>query len=133
MPTESQLRDVALRALIRARIEAGKLPLVLSRTISVGFGSGLECMGCRQPIGREHIEYHAFGVSYGTAIRLHWGCHILWQLECIERTRPQASVHPRSSPQERQGEAQGQPSRGDSPRWAREPHSWVRGVQPRFR
>jgi hypothetical protein len=133
MPTECQQRDVALRAWIRARIDAGKFPLVLSRTISVGFGSGLECLGCRRPIEREHIEYHAFGVSYGTAIRLHWGCHVLWQLECIERMRPQAAVQTRGSHEERKGESQERRLPGDLARWAGEPHSWVRGVQPRFR
>jgi hypothetical protein len=96
MPTESQLRDVALRRLIRQRIDAGELPLMLSKTISVGFGSGLDCLGCRQPIEREHIEYHAFGVSYGTALRLHWGCHVLWQLECVERTRLQDGISPQA-------------------------------------
>jgi hypothetical protein len=96
MPTESQLRDATLRTLIRERIGAGHLPLMLSRTISVGFGSGLDCLGCRQPIEREHIEYHAFGVSYGTAVRLHWGCHVLWQLECVERTRLPGGAGPQA-------------------------------------
>jgi hypothetical protein len=72
-------------------------------------------------------------VSYGMAIRLHWGCHVLWQLECIERMRPQASMHPRSSHEERRGESQGPRLRRDLASWAGEPHSWVRGVQPRFR
>ena len=96
MPTESQLRDAVLRALIRQRIDAGELPLMLSKTISIGFGSGLACLGCRQPIEREHLEYHAFGVSYGTAVRLHWGCHVLWQLECVERTRLQGGASPQA-------------------------------------
>lgn len=98
MPTESQLRDATLRTLIRERIGAGNLPLMLARTISVGFGSGLDCLGCRQPIEREHIECHAFGVSYGTAVRLHWGCQVLWQLECVARTRPQEGVSPQAQP-----------------------------------
>jgi hypothetical protein len=87
MPTEAQLRDRFLRALIRRRIDDGRLPAMLSKTISVSVGSGLECLACGQPITREQIEYHAFGARYGTSVRVHWGCHVLWQLECVERSR----------------------------------------------
>ena len=89
MPTESQLRDAFLRVFIRRRIDDGRLPVMLSKTISVCFGSGLECLACGQPIKREQIEYHAFGIRYGTSVRVHWGCHVLWQLECVERSRQQ--------------------------------------------
>ena len=106
MPTESQLQDAALRSLIRKRMDAGELPLVLSKTISVRSGSGLECAACSHPIEREHIEYHAFGVRYGTAMRLHWGCHVLWQLECVERTRQQGRGGAPSPGPQRQGEPQ---------------------------
>ena len=58
MPTESQLRDRFLRAFIRRRIDDGRLPAMLSKTISVSFGSGLECLACGQPIKRGQIEYH---------------------------------------------------------------------------
>ena len=44
MPTESQLRDPALRALIARSIDEGRLPLILTKTIGVGFGSGAECV-----------------------------------------------------------------------------------------
>ena len=87
MPTEFQLRDPALRAFIRHRIDEGRLPLILTKTISVGFGSGGECVACGKMITTEQIEYQAFGPHYGAALRLHWGCHVLWQLECVERTR----------------------------------------------
>ena len=89
MPTESQIHDAALRAFIRRRIDAGRLPMTLSKTISVGFGTGAACLACDQPIEREQVEYHAFGPRYGAALRLHWGCHILWQLECIGQIRRQ--------------------------------------------
>jgi hypothetical protein len=87
MPTESQLRDAALRASIGQRIDEGELPLVLTKTIGVGSGSGVECVACGQKITAEQIEYTAFGPKYGAALRLHWGCHVLWQLECVKRTR----------------------------------------------
>jgi hypothetical protein len=89
MPTESQLRNAFLRAFIRRRIDDGTLPVMLSKTISVSVGSGLVCLACGQPIKREQIEYHAFGIRYGTSVRVHWGCHVLWQLECVERSRQQ--------------------------------------------
>ena len=87
MPTESQLRDTALRALILQRMDEGRLPLILTKTIGVGHGSGTECVACGQVIATEQIEYQAFGPNYGAALRLHWGCHVLWQLECLKRTR----------------------------------------------
>lgn len=87
MPTESQLRDAALRAFIAQRIDEGELPLILTKTIGVSFGSGTECAACGQKITTEQIEYTAFGPKYGAALRLHWGCHVLWQLECVKRTR----------------------------------------------
>ena len=88
MPTESQLSDTALRTFIAQRLDEGRLPLVLTKTIGVGFGSGAECLACGQTITTEQIEYQAFGPKYGAALRLHWGCHVLWQLECVKRTRP---------------------------------------------
>ena len=87
MQTEFQLRDPALRALIARRIDEGRLPLILTKTIGVGFGAGGQCDACGQVITTEQIEYHAFGPNYGAPLRLHWACHVLWQLECVERSR----------------------------------------------
>ena len=89
MPTESQLQDAALRAFIRQRLEDGLLPLTLSKTIAIGYGSGNKCLACDQPVTIEQIEYQAFGPRYGAALCLHWGCHVLWQLECVARIRKQ--------------------------------------------
>ena len=89
MPTESQLRDTALRAFIGQRIDGGRLPLILTKTIGVSFGSGIECVACGETITPDQIEYRAFGPQYGAALRLHWGCHVLWQLECVKRMRGQ--------------------------------------------
>jgi len=89
MPTEAQLYDAALRVLVRRKLDDGRLPLDLTRTISVGNGSGNTCLACDQTITVEQVEYQAFGPRYGPALRLHWGCHVVWQLECIERMRRQ--------------------------------------------
>ena len=85
MPTESQLYDAALRVLVRRKLDDGRLPLDLTKTIAVDHGSGNICLACDQTISIEQIEYQAFGPRYGPALRLHWGCHVVWQLECIER------------------------------------------------
>jgi len=114
MPTESQLRDASLRVFIRQRIDDGRLPVMLSRTISVRTGSGLECLACGQAITREQIEYHAFGIRYGTSVRVHWGCHVLWQLECVERSR--RGRNDQEDPQRGASNA-GEPS-GNMSRWA---------------
>ena len=115
MPTESQLRDAFLRVFIRRRIDDGRLPVMLSKTISVCFGSGLECLACGQPIKREQIEYHAFGIRYGASVRVHWGCHVVWQLECVERSRQQGG-NGQEDPQ-RKASNPDDPS-GNVPRWA---------------
>ena len=89
MATEPQTDDSGLSAFIRRRIDNGLLPQTFAKTISVGLGSGGKCVACDQPIETEQVEYQVFGPRYGKALRLHWGCHILWQLECIERMRRQ--------------------------------------------
>jgi hypothetical protein len=89
MPTESQLHDAALRTLVRRKLDDGRLPLDLTKTIAVGTGSGNICLACDQTITVEQVKYQAFGPKYGPALRLHWGCHVVWQLECIQRMRTQ--------------------------------------------
>lgn len=87
VPTESQLHDAALRVFIRQRLEDGLLPLLLTKTIAVHWGAGGECAACGQTITDGQIEYQAFGPHYGVPLRLHWGCHVLWQLECVAQIR----------------------------------------------
>jgi hypothetical protein len=61
MPTESQLYDAALRVLVRRKLDDGRLPLDLTKTIAVSNGSGNICLACDQTITVEQIEYQAFG------------------------------------------------------------------------
>ena len=103
MPTEAQLRDGALRTLIARRMDEGRLPLVLTKTIGVGVGCGGPCVGCGQTITTDQIQYEAFGPNYGAALQLHWGCHVLWQLECVERTRRSKSAGSQDAPQRPKG------------------------------
>jgi hypothetical protein len=87
MPTESQLRDPVLRAAIRQRIDAGRLPVMIPKRISAGYGTESLCDACEQPITRKQVEYDIDDVPYGAPLSLHLGCHVLWQIECVERMR----------------------------------------------
>jgi hypothetical protein len=84
MNTESQLRDTALRLRVRERIEDGRLPVMLPKAISAGYGAGNLCLACDQPITLTQIEYEVDHDVNGSPIRLrlHLGCHVIWQIEC---------------------------------------------------
>jgi hypothetical protein len=84
MPTEYQLRDRALRARIRLLIDDGALPAVIAKRIHAGYGSGLQCHACGRSITPEQLEYETLVPK---AFRLHVECHVLWQIECVERAR----------------------------------------------
>jgi hypothetical protein len=87
MPTESQLRDTALRLRVRERIEDGRLPVMLPKAIFAGYGAGNLCLACDQPITPAQIEYELDHDVNGSPYRqrLHLGCHVIWQIECHER------------------------------------------------
>jgi hypothetical protein len=90
MPTESQLRDPILRARIRRRIDEGRLPVTVPKKINAGYGTGSRCDACDQPITRSQVEYDIDEVPSGAPLHLHLGCHVLWQIECVERLRAAA-------------------------------------------
>lgn len=83
MPTESQLRDTALRLRIRERIENGQLPVMVPKQIQGGYGSGNPCVACDQPITSSQIEYDVKDEQTGRRLSFHFGCHVVWQLECV--------------------------------------------------
>jgi hypothetical protein len=84
MPTESQSRDTALRLRVRQRIENGQLPVVVSKQIAGGYGSGRVCVACDEPITSAQVEYEIKDERGDSQLRFHLGCHVLWQLECAE-------------------------------------------------
>jgi hypothetical protein len=90
MPTESQLGDPVLRACVRQRIDAGRLPVTVPKKINAGYGTGSRCDACDQPITRSQVEYDIDEVPSGAPLHLHLGCHVLWQIECVERLRAAA-------------------------------------------
>lgn len=89
MPTESQLRDGELRARIRQRIDDGRLPVMLPRRINAGYGSGHTCRACDQPITRDEVEYEVDDYRDGSPLSFHLGCHVIWQIECVQKTKQQ--------------------------------------------
>jgi hypothetical protein len=87
MPTESQLRDTALRLRIRELIEDGHLPVIVPKQIGAGYGSNQLCAACAQPITKTQIEYDVTDYHHRKRLYFHMGCHVVWQLECIEALR----------------------------------------------
>ena len=87
MPIETQLRDTALRLRIRELIEDGHLPVMVPKNIGAGYGSGRACDACDQPITKTQIEYDVVDYQHRKRLFFHMGCHVVWQLECIEALR----------------------------------------------
>jgi hypothetical protein len=50
MPAESVLPESELRSLVLQRIEDRRLPILLSTHIDAGYGAGVRCVLCDQPI-----------------------------------------------------------------------------------
>jgi hypothetical protein len=91
MPTEAQLCDAALRQRIRQLLDDGTLPATLSTHIHAGYGSGANrCAGCAQTIERSQIEYDVPLPDTSEPLHFHMGCHVLWQIECVNRLRAEA-------------------------------------------
>lgn len=82
MPTESQLRDEALRLRVRKLIEVGRLPVTVPQQIYAGYGSNRTCAACDKPITNTQVEYDVNDERSGEPLNFHMGCHVLWQIEC---------------------------------------------------
>ena len=88
MPTEAQLLDAKLQEHIAQRISEGRLPVTLPEHSEVaGHGSGSKCDACDQPITSHQVEYDVEDPEHGTRLMLHFGCHLLWQIECVKRVQ----------------------------------------------
>ena len=107
MPIESQLRNGALRLLVRQLLENGRLPVILPKQIAAGYGSGRVCAACDEPITSTQVEYEVDECLNGGRLRFHMGCHVVWQLECARGLDTASKLKPaarlrmpaRSSPQ----------------------------------
>jgi hypothetical protein len=91
MPTEAQLRDAALRQRISKLLDDGLLPVMVSDTIIAGYGRGdRSCQGCGLTIESTQVEYEVKDARGEAPMHFHFGCHVLWQIECVNRLRAQA-------------------------------------------
>jgi hypothetical protein len=86
MPTEPVLSQSELRSRALQRIDDGRLPLVLSTHIDAGYGTGVQCYLCDQPIAADKIEYDVTDHN-GKLLQFHFACHSAWQRECALRLR----------------------------------------------
>lgn len=82
MPTESQLQDAGLRARIRQLVGSGELPCLVPKHIAAGYGSRHVCIACDGQITPTQVEYEVQSEADGSRLTFHFGCYVLWQLEC---------------------------------------------------
>ena len=87
MPTEPVLPESELRSRALERIEDGRLPLFLPPHIDAGYGTGVQCGLCEQPIARDKIEYVVTDPRDGRSLHFHFACHSAWQRECALRLK----------------------------------------------
>jgi len=87
MPTEPVLPESELRSCVLQRIEDGRLPVMLSTIIHAGYGQGIQCDLCDQPIVRDKIEYDVADPRRDGRLHFHFACHAAWQHECALRLK----------------------------------------------
>jgi hypothetical protein len=92
MPTEPVLPERELHSHTLERIADGRLPLALSTHIDAGYGAGILCDLCDQPIAAEKIEYDVIDSRNGKTLRFHIACHFTWQRECARRLKDSRST-----------------------------------------
>ena len=87
MTTEPVLGESELRARVLQYIEDGRLPVVLSTYIYVGYGREVQCDLCNRPIAYDKIEYDVTDPRGGKWLHFHVDCHSAWQRECALRLK----------------------------------------------
>jgi hypothetical protein len=76
-------------------IRAGDLPVVASKSIQAGYGSRNLCSVCGQEIADMQVEYNVMDPRSRKNLMFHLVCHSVWQLECLQTIREQATAeHP---------------------------------------
>ena len=70
----------SLADLVRDKLDAGTLPHESPVKMWAGNGRGAPCTACDEPILRAQVEYEP-QYDGRAPIRLHVGCHGLWQDE----------------------------------------------------
>ena len=100
MPTETVLPESELRALVRWRIEGGRLPLMRPDQISAGYGRSNACSVCDLPIEHTKIEYEVQTPDTLRRLIFHFTCYVIWQRECsrLMEEPSQSPEEPRETP-----------------------------------
>ena len=84
MPCGPRAFDAELRAIARAHISDGRLPVMSAHAVFAGYGSGTGCHLCGQPIERHQVEYEVRDARNARSLSFHLTCHAAWQLECLD-------------------------------------------------
>ena len=99
MPYGPRLSEQDLCSRIQQRIEDGRLPVALSKSLTAGYGSGDTCSGCSEAIFADHVEYELTDPRDGGQLTFHLSCHVIWQLKCMRRiARQKLSSGPKDVP-----------------------------------
>ena len=69
-----------LAEMVRGKVDGGVLPLEAPVKLWAGKGRGAPCTACDEPILRTQAEYEP-QYDGRAPIRLHIGCHGLWEAE----------------------------------------------------
>ncbi len=75
---------------VRAKLDAGFLPFEKAEKTFAGYGTGLRCHGCDDPIGPSQIEYEKVFAD-GATFLFHSGCAGLYEGERLRGIEPQTS------------------------------------------
>ena len=84
----------SLRDEIRRKLDAGALPTKPPNKIYTGYGSGVTCDACGDPIRADQVECELNYPDEHRTCRLHLACAGLW--EAVRLTRSLDSATPRS-------------------------------------
>ena len=85
MPGPS-LPEAEIRSRARKAIDESRVPVMLEKNISAGYGSAKPCAVCGETITLAQVEYEVAGEG-DRLIRFHLICYAEWQLQCAQRTR----------------------------------------------
>jgi hypothetical protein len=82
---EVQPLDPALRERARMRMRLGSLPMCHPEASYAGYGTGMQCVVCEQPISRADVEFEMGfpDLNHLTTviIHMHFKCRLIWETE----------------------------------------------------
>ncbi|PYO19610.1 MAG: hypothetical protein DMD85_18030 [Candidatus Rokuibacteriota bacterium] len=80
MASLGRMQLTSLAMMVSKKVEAGTLPTEAPVKLWAGNGRGEPCTACEQPILKSQAEYEP-QYDGRAPIRLHVGCHGLWEAE----------------------------------------------------